>query len=63
VEQPATNSCVHKASFFQLALYGKSTPVQPQVMIVGLFIVALLVFLAFAASRWGADTRDWQGWK
>jgi hypothetical protein len=32
-------------------------------MIVGLLIVALLVFLAFAAPRWGADTRDWQGWK
>jgi hypothetical protein len=52
-----------QASFFQLALYGKSTCDQPEAMIVGLLIVALLVFLAFAAPRWGADTRDWQGWK
>jgi hypothetical protein len=32
-------------------------------MIVGLLIVALLVLLAVVAPRWGADTRDWQGWK
>jgi hypothetical protein len=25
---------------------------------IGFVIVALLVFLAFAAPRWGADTRD-----
>lgn len=52
-----------QASFFELAIYGKSTGAQPEDMIVGLLIGALVVFLAFAAPRWGADTRDWQGWK
>jgi hypothetical protein len=30
---------------------------------VGLVIVGILVFLAFAAPRWGKDTRNWRGWK